>query len=349
MSKLTAHQHNKGNQLALNVSHSNMIRIAKNLWQNSVQIAAHKLLPASCVTLTLAMFSCHGVGDRDFTDDLLGIDVLSKFAVLDDQSLIFVNDLKVSTELGALCTFSEGDTIAIAKHENTGSIHLTSEKPLSQCSDNTSEFSLADHEIYVGDYENFVSVHAQKIGELDDPYQNNHMIIGEDVLQAGHHLNGDKQMFFPLQKSPLDRYHTSGRGFGATRNGGRRHAANDLLEHKGSPVHAVTDGVIIDYYWFYQGTRAIVIDHDNFIVRYGEIDRFWDHNVRLGSKVTAGQKIAGIGQLWHGSSMLHFEKYSGKLKGALTVLANYPYKRRRDLVDPTRFLISLEGNHPHHH
>ena len=154
-----------------------------------------------------------------------------------------------------------------------------------------------------------------------------------------------KEMFFPLYSKPLQDFTSGGLGFGAYREPGRRHAANDLLDYPGSAVHAVTDGKIINYDWFYEGTREVVIDHGHFIIRYGEIDYFWDESIRVGSYVHAGQKIAGVGQLWSNSSMLHFEQYSGKLSGPLTVPSNSPYQRRKDLVNPTQFLLSLQRYH----
>jgi hypothetical protein len=48
--------------------------------------------------------------------------------------------------------------------------------------------------------------------------------------------------------------------------------------------------------------------------------------------------IAYVGQLQSGSSMLHFEMYSGAGSGRLTVRSNTPYQRRADLIDPTNHL-----------
>ena len=154
-----------------------------------------------------------------------------------------------------------------------------------------------------------------------------------------------KEMFFPLYSKPLLDFTSGGLGFGAYREPGRRHAANDLMDYPGSAVYAVTDGKIINYDWFYEGTREVVINHGHFIIRYGEIDYFWDESIGVGSYVHAGQKIAGVGQLWSNSSMLHFEQYSGKLSGPLTVPSNSPYQRRKDLVNPTQFLLSLQRYH----
>lgn len=151
--------------------------------------------------------------------------------------------------------------------------------------------------------------------------------------------------FFPLSQYPLASYKIEGREFGASRAGGRKHAANDLLEYAGQAVFAVTDGEIIDYYYFYSGTYAIVVDHGAYVVRYGEV-KGMASGLKVGSKVKAGDVIGSVGKLYSGYSMLHFEKYTGSLTGNLTVRSNYPYQRRNDLVRPTEFLDKLLGSYP---
>ena len=154
-----------------------------------------------------------------------------------------------------------------------------------------------------------------------------------------------KLEYFPLSRYPIDSYKTGGREFGAARSYGRKHAANDLLMARGQPVFAVTDGEILDYYFFYEGTYAIVVDHGSYVVRYGEVGSM-SSNLKKGSKVKAGQQIGTVGQLYSGASMLHFEKYSGKYTGNLTVRKNKPYQRRWDLLRPTEFLDRLVGTYP---
>lgn len=154
-----------------------------------------------------------------------------------------------------------------------------------------------------------------------------------------------KKEYFPLPQFPILDYTVSGRQFGATRSGGRKHAANDLVENKGETVHAVADGKIIDYYYFYLGTYAIVVEHTDYVVRYGEVMSF-AKGVKIGDQVKAGQTIGLVGQMSSGSSMLHFEKYTGSKTGSLTVRSNPPYQRRSDLVSPTSFLKRLEGQYP---
>jgi len=147
---------------------------------------------------------------------------------------------------------------------------------------------------------------------------------------------------FPISYIPKDNFTTSGRGYGARRPNGRLHAANDLLGKQGNSVLAVASGVVIDYYEFYCGTYAIVVDHGSFIVRYGEVASM-ARGVAIKSRVEKGQVIGKMGALCGGSAMLHFEKYKGTLKGNLTVRENLPFQRRADLEDPTSFLNGLKN------
>ena len=144
---------------------------------------------------------------------------------------------------------------------------------------------------------------------------------------------------FPFSHRAANDYTIIPYVFGSLRANGRRHAADDLLAPRGEPVYAVDDGVIVDYYPFYEGTDCVVVIHkDGFVVRYSEIKGM--NGFKIGSKVKKGQKITKVGLLASGSSMLHFEKYSGKLNGPLTVRENWPYQRRGDLQNPTKSLLA---------
>lgn len=174
-----------------------------------------------------------------------------------------------------------------------------------------------------------------------------HPVFGHEIIEALKQAAQElvRRQVFPLSSVPLFDYTTGGREFGASRDGGwRNHAAADLLEYPGAPVHAIAAGQIIEYDYFYESTSAIVIDHGEFVIRYGEIDYFWDASLRVGSNVETGQKIAGVGQLWSGGSMLHIEQYGGTLTGPLTDPYNYPFQRRDDLMDVTPLLLSLENS-----
>ena len=168
---------------------------------------------------------------------------------------------------------------------------------------------------------------------------------------------------FPLTHRPYGEYVKNGvRKFSAARSGGRLHAATDLYSSVGSPVIAMDDGEILDYYYFYSGTYAIVVKH-NFpwgtrIVRYGEVQ--WDANLHsrvqtYGSvSVKKGQVIGGVGKLrCNCEPMLHVELFGGNSGLGLTVSSNdaqkFPrgsiqrdFRRRGDLLNPTQMVLDLE-------
>ena len=150
-----------------------------------------------------------------------------------------------------------------------------------------------------------------------------------------------KSFVFPLRNRVQHSYVSHGRGFGALRNWGRLHAGVDLLSDPGTEVRAVADGTILQYYEFYEGTYALEVDHKNFVVRYGEI--FAKAGYKRRGKVSSGEVIAEVGLMYPSySSMLHFEMYKGTEQGPLTQGVNHPYQRRKDLVNPTRFIQELE-------
>ena len=114
----------------------------------------------------------------------------------------------------------------------------------------------------------------------------------------------------------------------------------------------MADGTITAYYSFYLGTNAVEIDHGDLVIRYGEVDDSGlSGGLGVGSRVTAGQQIAVMGDLAIGStwSMLHLELFSGERSGSLTNTSNWSYlhvpdgnyQRRADLMDCTPFLLDL--------
>ncbi len=159
-------------------------------------------------------------------------------------------------------------------------------------------------------------------------------------------------MHFPLPYIPQKSYR-GGRGFGADRTGVAKklgtcpgdvlkHGACDLMAPPGTPVLAIDDGVVLcNPYRFYDKTYAIEIQHTNFIARYCEIRR--QTEVGLQSTVKAGQVIGYVGNQ-PGADMLHLELFSGARTGPLTTaktVANQPFYRRKDMMDPTPVLDSL--------
>lgn len=159
-------------------------------------------------------------------------------------------------------------------------------------------------------------------------------------------LNSGTCCVFPTIKRPTHSYLNGARRFRAGRSKGRRlHAACDLYRVHGEAAVAVAPGTVIrNKYRFYQGTYALEVKHaGGFVVRYGEITGKTVSGVSGGKPVKAGQTIGYIGTVNSGCCrpMLHFEMYSGKKSGALSVRGN-SFQRRSDLVDPTRDLRKWE-------
>lgn len=140
--------------------------------------------------------------------------------------------------------------------------------------------------------------------------------------------------YFPIQgydKSKIPP--SSSAAFGASRDSGSRHHAGvDLYANAGTPVYAVADGKVVNIYTFYEGSQALIVDHGDYVINYGEVIP----TVSVGSKVKAGQVIANVANL-SGQDMLHFELYS---PGVTQNLQWYQAKPAQ-LQDPTNFLKSL--------
>jgi len=147
-------------------------------------------------------------------------------------------------------------------------------------------------------------------------------------------------MAFPLTFIPRDSWHERPRHFGAPRDGGRRkHAGCDLYAPVGTPVFAVADGTVLQFGLFYLGTYALVVDHDDFVVRYGEIQKGIAEDLPTGARVVQGQRIGRVGKLTGlAISMVHFEMYAGTGNGPLTDRNRPPFMRRSDLMDPASHL-----------
>ena len=165
------------------------------------------------------------------------------------------------------------------------------------------------------------------------------------------------QWLFPFPTVPAESWEERLRAFASPRAGGARlHAGCDLYFPKGTPIHAIADGVVTrGPYPFYCETFALEIDHGTFVARYGEIQSKTE--VIAGARVKAGQKIASVGHLVGiqvPSDMLHFELYDKSLSGPLTVASDsgsamkngVPFMRRKDLIDPTLKLNQWRENLP---
>ncbi len=171
---------------------------------------------------------------------------------------------------------------------------------------------------------------------------------------------GDVFISFPFKQSSTAPYAGAGAGmraFGARRSGGSRaHAGIDLYFPDFTPVLALADGTVTrGPYPFYLKTYAVEVDHGAFIARYGEIAPERTPFVQEGHHVTRGQQVGRVGILTKAngrrlgvpSMMLHLEMYDKTETGKLTRAAGTsgrhlngaPFFRRRDLIDPTGFLV----------
>ena len=196
------------------------------------------------------------------------------------------------------------------------------------------------------------------------------MLVGKGLKT----IKGDSNIF-PLKTGDCTNFK---RNFGVKRSGGRIHAGCDLIAHVGAHIIAVADGEIKYYSNFYWQTYELVIDHNDFMVRYGEVQPPHDNqygksgppkdvcnglpdNLKPGMKVQKGQHIAYVGQLRkkvgenfinHEETMLHFELYKGTGKGEYlhltdehnkiySFVAPRNYMRRLDLLNPTDFLEKI--------
>ncbi len=164
-------------------------------------------------------------------------------------------------------------------------------------------------------------------------------------------LNDKNCCNFPTLKKVTTSFNEGMRRFGGSRDGGKRaHAAVDLYRFKDEPFFSVAPGVVIrGLYFFYQDTFALEVLHSGgFVVRYGELTGKIPNNTSIGNQVKMGDRLGYIGKVNSGccEPMLHFELYSGKLKGPLSQAGaevnGVAYGRRRDLINPTYYMTKWQ-------
>lgn len=131
-----------------------------------------------------------------------------------------------------------------------------------------------------------------------------------------------------------------GRRFLADRAGGRYHVGIDLFCSENDPVVAIEDGKIVAFYPFYEGTNALLVAHDGYVVNYGEVapNSLARLGLAVGSNVVSGQQIGTVGRL----KMLHFESYAPGVK------ANQRWfkgtARPKALRNSSQLLLDLAAN-----
>jgi len=134
----------------------------------------------------------------------------------------------------------------------------------------------------------------------------------------------------------------SSRMFLARRSdGGRYHVAVDLYADNRDPILACENGTIVNFYHFYRSTYALLVEHDNYVINYGEVhqDSLSVHHLKIGDRVRAGQPIGLAGKMYS-SSMLHFEMYTrGTRSNKRYLQGGTPPK---ELLNPTKYLLHLQ-------
>lgn len=135
-----------------------------------------------------------------------------------------------------------------------------------------------------------------------------------------------------------------GRRFLASRtDGGRYHVGIDLWANHKDPIVACEDGTIVNFYHFYRSTYALLVEHRNLVINYGEVhkDSLTANNLKVGDRVQAGQVIGFAGKMYS-SSMLHFETYTKGTRSnkRFQVGGNPP----KEILNPTKYLLHLQSN-----
>ena len=263
----------------------------------------------------------------------------------DNQSFFkrgLLTDTAASEDLNIeYCVLDAGSEIDIQKQAemvNDDSVYVYLKSKVS------ADCPLEEGYLYIGNLER-VS-HEIKIAESRSETGNPSPVDAPEATPAPSPYESPAILNFPLNHKPYKDFLTAPRSYKSNRDGGRRwHAAADLYSATGEDVKAIADGKVIDYHYFYSGTYAVVVEHPEVggmkIVRYGEIGGL-ETGIKIGKIVRRGDVLAKVGKLSCCHAMLHFEGYTGEKTGPLTTSGN-KYKRRSDLVNPTKVLTDLEN------
>ncbi len=122
----------------------------------------------------------------------------------------------------------------------------------------------------------------------------------------------------------------------------RYHAGVDLYGNPGDALIACEDGRIVNFYSFYEGTYALIVEFPDKVVNYGEVadDSLTRTGLRVNDTVEAGEVIGAVGRLGSGNSMCHFETYvPGTTKNESWPAGQNPSAR---LLNPTKYLLFLK-------
>lgn len=157
---------------------------------------------------------------------------------------------------------------------------------------------------------------------------------------------------------PISKSYKSGAGTWLARDkshgggyfAGLYHIGVDMLASEGTPVYAIDDGKVVSIstssksngYCWGVGNSAVMVQHKNkkkksFLALYGHIHP----NVKLGSSVSAGQKIGTVGPYTYGSH-LHFgiRKNSDVPRSNWGTMPNSSWSDTNGFVDPVDYIKS---------
>jgi hypothetical protein len=115
----------------------------------------------------------------------------------------------------------------------------------------------------------------------------------------------------------------------------------DLFASEGDEVVACADGVITNFYKFFNSkgrdTFALIVEHPGVVVNYGELapDSLDRLGLKIDDSVKAGQTIGRIGA----TGMLHFETYVPNTKQNVRWMVGDP--RPFQIRNPTQLLFNL--------
>ncbi len=129
--------------------------------------------------------------------------------------------------------------------------------------------------------------------------------------------------------------------FGHSRASGvRRHAGVDLYAPADSTVHAPEGGTLIAHQPFLgpQAVALLMQTDSGAVILFGEVrPKSWEfYDLKIGSRVEAGDPVGVVGVTPGGSSMLHFEMYApGTRRNSRWLTAGSP---PANLLNPTEYL-----------
>lgn len=131
---------------------------------------------------------------------------------------------------------------------------------------------------------------------------------------------------------------SANRYFGATREGGRRHAGIDLEILPNQPVIAIAPGIVRGFPTGYVGLGAVLVDHGPLAVLYGEMTV--NPTLSVGQKIAAGT-VLGKGAASSQGTELHLETWRPNQSPSSFTPWFAAGAPPAGLLDPTQLLLRL--------